>query len=122
MQGHNQETLREVTELCLTGIMLLIGIGQKRDGRVQCQIPLTKFVAFDPLPKRTQASLTDASGKSIMVAKGAPQSIVDLAQVPADVAQKVKEAVDQLASTGSRALGVARSADCGTTWSVLGMI
>ena len=83
---------------------------------------LTKFVAFDPVTKRTQASLTDASGKSIMVAKGAPQSIVDLAQVPADVAQKVKEAVDQLASTGSRALGVARSADGGTTWSFLGIL
>ncbi len=83
---------------------------------------LTRFVAFDPVTKRTQASLTDASGKSIMVAKGAPQSIVDLAQAPADVAQKVKEAVDQLASTGSRALGVARSEDGGTTWSFLGIL
>ncbi|MGB5011583.1 MAG: plasma-membrane proton-efflux P-type ATPase, partial [Candidatus Dechloromonas phosphoritropha] len=83
---------------------------------------LTKFVAFDPVTKRTQASLTDPSGRSIMVAKGAPQSIVDLAQAPADVAQKVKEAVDQLASTGSRALGVARSADGGTTWSFLGIL
>ncbi len=83
---------------------------------------LTRFVAFDPVTKRTQASLTDASGKSIMVAKGAPQSIVDLAMAPADVAQKVKEAVDQLASTGSRALGVARSADGGTSWTFLGIL
>ncbi|HRD93474.1 MAG TPA: plasma-membrane proton-efflux P-type ATPase [Accumulibacter sp.] len=83
---------------------------------------LTKFVAFDPVTKRTQATVTDASGKSFMVAKGAPQAIVDLAQAPAEIAQKVKDAVDRLASQGARALGVARSADGGASWSFLGIL
>jgi H+-transporting ATPase len=63
---------------------------------------LSKFVAFDPVTKRTQATVADASGKSFMVAKGAPQAIVDLAQASADVAQKVKEAVNKLAAQGAR--------------------
>jgi H+-transporting ATPase len=83
---------------------------------------MSKFVAFDPVTKRTQATVTDASGKSFMVAKGAPQAIVDLAQAPAEVAQKVKEAVDKLAAQGARALGVARSADGGASWSFLGIL
>src|SRR5262249_40870336 len=49
-----------------------------------------KFVPFDPVSKRTAATLTDAQGKSVGVSKGAPQVIVDLAKPAADVAQRVK--------------------------------
>ena len=83
---------------------------------------LSKFVPFDPVTKRTQATVTDASGRSFMVAKGAPQAIVDLARASADVAGKVNAAVDKLAAQGSRALGVARSADGGASWSFLGIL
>jgi H+-transporting ATPase len=54
-----------------------------------------------------------------VVAKGAPQAIVDLAKPSADTVDKVKQTVAALAAKGSRALGVARSNDGGTTWSVL---
>src|SRR5208337_4193879 len=40
---------------------------------------LTKFTPFDPVTKRTQAEVTESSGKTVVVAKGAPQAIVDLA-------------------------------------------
>jgi H+-transporting ATPase len=81
-----------------------------------------KFVPFDPVTKRTEATITDAQGKNIVVSKGAPQAIVDLAKPAADIAQRVKQVVSDLAAKGSRALGIAQSEDGGRTWSVLGVL
>jgi len=81
-----------------------------------------KFVPFDPVSKRTEATVTDPQGKTIIVSKGAPQAIVDLAKPSAGVTQLVKQAVDALAAKGSRALAVARSDDDGHTWSMLGIL
>src|SRR5215470_1929733 len=81
-----------------------------------------KFVPFDPVSKRTAATVIDAQGKSVVVSKGAPQVIVDLAKPPADVAQRVKTTVDNLAAKGSRALAVARSEDAGQSWALLGIL
>ena len=36
------------------------------------------FTPFDPVTKRTEATVKDAQGKELTVAKGAPQAIVDL--------------------------------------------
>ncbi len=83
---------------------------------------LVKFVPFDPVSKRTQATVTDPQGKNVVVTKGAPQVIVDLAKPTADIVQQVKKTVDELAAKGSRALGVARSEDGGHTWSLLGIL
>src|SRR5271170_2734369 len=83
---------------------------------------LVKFLPFDPVGKRTQATVTDSQGKSIVVTKGAPQVIVDLAKPTADIVQQVKKTVDELAAKGSRALGVARSEDAGHTWALLGIL
>jgi H+-transporting ATPase len=82
----------------------------------------TKFVPFDPVTKRTAATVTDAKGKTLVVAKGAPQAIVELADPGADVADKVKATVDALAAKGYRALGVARSEDDGASWLLLGIL
>jgi H+-transporting ATPase len=82
----------------------------------------TKFVPFDPVSKRTAATVTDSQGLSEVVTKGAPQVIVDLAKPPADDVQRAKKTVDELAAKGSRALGVARSQDAGRTWSLLGIL
>jgi len=81
-----------------------------------------KFVPFDPVSKRTEATVTDPQGKNLVVTKGAPQVIVDLAKPPAETTQRIKKAVDELAAKGSRALGVAQSEDGGRTWSVLGVL
>lgn len=82
----------------------------------------TAFTPFDPVTKRTQATVKDAQGAETTYAKGAPQAIVDLARPAADVAAKVKTTVDDLAARGSRALAVASSGDGGKTWSFLGIL
>ena len=40
---------------------------------------VTEFVPFDPVVKRTQATITDPSGARAVVSKGAPQAIAGLA-------------------------------------------
>ncbi|HZD50146.1 MAG TPA: plasma-membrane proton-efflux P-type ATPase [Silvibacterium sp.] len=82
----------------------------------------SKFVPFDPVSKRTAATVTDGGGKTVLVTKGAPQVIIDLAKPAADLAQKAKQTVDELAKKGLRALGVARSEDGGATWSLLAVL
>ncbi|MBV8271024.1 MAG: plasma-membrane proton-efflux P-type ATPase [Cupriavidus sp.] len=81
-----------------------------------------KYVPFDPVTKRTEATVTDSDGRNIVVTKGAPQVIVDLARPAPDIAQRVKQTVDELAAKGSRALGVARSDDGGANWRLLGIL
>jgi H+-transporting ATPase len=81
-----------------------------------------KFIPFDPVSKRTQSTIEGADGKILLVTKGAPQAIVDLAKPPADVDDKAKKIVAELAAKGSRALAVARSEDQGHTWSLLGIL
>lgn len=80
------------------------------------------FVPFDPVSKRTQATLEDSSGKEITLAKGAPQAIVDLTSPPEEISAKVTQTVADLGAKGYRALGVARSEDGGASWSLLGIL
>jgi H+-transporting ATPase len=83
---------------------------------------LVKYLPFDPVTKRTAATLTDAQGKELVVSKGAPQAIVDLVQPAPEIADKVKQTVAELAGKGYRALAVARSTDDGKTWTLLGIL
>ncbi len=80
------------------------------------------FVPFDPVTKRAQATIADPQGKTFLVAKGAPQVIVDLAKPAAEVCQRVAEAVEAAADKGFRTLGVARSEDGGASWTLLGIL
>jgi H+-transporting ATPase len=82
----------------------------------------TAFVPFDPVTKRTEATLTDPEGHARRVAKGAPAAIVDLARPDAATARRLHDAVTRLAQKGNRALAVARSEDGGATWQVLGLL
>jgi H+-transporting ATPase len=93
-----------------------------KDQRALKSCKPVNFVPFDPVSKRTEATVVDTSGNTITVTKGAPQAIVDLAKPAADVAQGVKLTVDELAAKGSRALAVARSEDGGRNWSLLGIL
>jgi len=81
------------------------------------------FVPFDPVHKRTEA-VVEASGDSggtFRVSKGAPQAILALAGDDGGVRDAVTAAVDDLASRGYRALGVART-DADGHWRVLGVL
>ena len=68
----------------------------------------TAFTPFDPVGKRTEAAVTDAVGAAFRVTKGAPQVVMGLCSLSAADAQKADAAVEELASKGSRTLGVAR--------------
>ena len=92
-----------------------------KDGGALATYKQTAFVPFDPVNKRTEATVTEAGGKIAHFAKGAPQVIAALAKLDAATLAKYQGTVADLASRGYRALGVARSDD-GTTWQLLGLI
>ncbi len=81
----------------------------------------TAFVPFDPVTKRVEATVIGPDGRTLHVAKGAPQAILELTGATGPIAEDVGTHVAELASHGFRALGVARSED-GTTWSYLGVL
>ncbi len=81
----------------------------------------TEFVPFDPVHKRTAATVKGRDGASFHVTKGAPQVILDLCHPQEDLANHVNERVDEFAAKGYRTLGVARSED-GDSWEFLGIL
>ncbi|MBN1914640.1 MAG: plasma-membrane proton-efflux P-type ATPase [Parachlamydiales bacterium] len=80
-----------------------------------------KFIPFDPIRKRADATIRDAQGKIFYVTKGAPQIILNLCKIESDLAKKMNNAIDTFAQKGHRTLGVARSTD-GKTWEFLGLL
>ena len=81
----------------------------------------TAFKPFDPVVKRTEATIESSHGDSFYVAKGAPQIILSLVANKTEVAHKVDEYVDAFAAKGHRALGVAK-ADKKGEWEYVGLI
>jgi H+-transporting ATPase len=79
------------------------------------------FMPFDPVHKRTEASVKDSAGRTYRVTKGAPQVILGLDPNAAGIQEKVNAAVDGFAGRGFRSLGVARSEEQGQ-WRFLGVI
>jgi len=80
-----------------------------------------RFVPFDPVAKRTEATVRDDTGRTFRVTKGAPQVILDLSRVEPDTRAQAERAIDEFASRGYRALGVART-DGEDRWSFLGIL
>jgi H+-transporting ATPase len=85
------------------------------------QAKQTDFVPFDPVNKRTVATIVDPSGKTRHYAKGAPQAISGMAKLDPDLLARYQGAVADLADKGYRALGVAQSDD-GKTWKIVGLV
>ena len=81
----------------------------------------TRFVPFDPVSKRTEASVRSPDGGTFKVSKGAPQVILGLVPNAADVQPQVDKAVQAFASRGYRSLGVARS-DAEGPWQFVGVL
>ncbi len=79
------------------------------------------YKPFDPVSKRTEASLRAADGKAFQTAKGAPQVILDLARVAGEDLAAANKTVDGLAAKGFRTLGVARR-DGEGAWVFLGFV
>ncbi len=81
----------------------------------------TAFTPFDPVGKRTEAAITDASGASFRVTKGAPQVVMGLCALSPEDAARADAAVEGLAAKGSRTLGVARKDGQGS-WAFCGIL
>jgi len=79
------------------------------------------FKPFDPVHKRTEATVTGPGGKQFKVTKGAPQVILALSSDAATVKSAVDKAVDDFAARGFRALGVARAEGDGE-WKFRGVL
>jgi len=80
-----------------------------------------EFKPFDPVIKRTEATISDAKGAGFRVTKGAPQIILSLTANKEDIGAEVEEDVNALAAKGYRALGVAKSDGQGA-WQFAGII
>jgi len=85
------------------------------------QYQMVHFQPFDPVHKRTEATITARDGSSFKVTKGAPQMILELSTNARQVKQAVDEAINGFAKRGFRSLGVARTDDQGQ-WQFLGVL
>ncbi len=79
------------------------------------------FTPFDPVHKRTEATIQGADGSTFKVTKGAPQVILAMAANAAAIKPAFDKAVDDFAKRGYRALGVAR-ADADGAWNLTGVV
>jgi H+-transporting ATPase len=82
---------------------------------------MLQFTPFDPVHKRTEATIKAADGTMFKVTKGAPQVILQLAANADAVGPAYEKAVNDFAARGFRALGVAR-ADGDGAWQLLGVL
>ncbi len=79
------------------------------------------FKPFDPVHKRTEATVKSSDGKEFKVTKGAPQVILALSINDGQVKVVVDKAVNEFAARGFRSLGVARADEDGQ-WQFLGVL
>jgi H+-transporting ATPase len=93
--------------------------GVKNGGQEGSQV--IHFQPFDPVHKRTEATVKGRDGRVFKVTKGAPQVILALDPDAAQVEPQVDKAIDEFAARGFRSLGVARADEEGR-WRFLGVI
>jgi H+-transporting ATPase len=79
------------------------------------------FLPFDPVHKRTEATVKGKDGKTFKVTKGAPQVILALSANVGSVKTAAEKAVNDFAARGFRSLGVARAEGDGS-WQFLGVL
>ncbi len=82
---------------------------------------IKKFTPFDPVHKRTEATVDNNSGTTFKVSKGAPQVILDLTNPSDQLRETVNDQIAEFASKGYRSLGVAKS-DGNKKWIFTGLI
>jgi len=92
-----------------------------KDDKVLKGYQVSHFMPFDPVHKRTEATVKGSDGKEFKVSKGAPQVILALATNKDQVKPAVDKAVNEFAGRGFRSLGVAR-ADQDDKWQFVGVL
>ena len=96
-------------------------IGGVKDDKALKSYQVLHFQPFDPVHKRTEATVKGADGKQFFVAKGAPQVILQMSANAGEVKPAVEKAVNEFAGRGFRSLGVAR-ADQENKWQFVGVL
>ena len=99
-------------------LAVLAGVKNKEELKA---FQVLHFQPFDPVHKRTEASIKTADGKEFKVSKGAPQVILELSANCAQVKAVVEKAVNDFAARGFRSLGVARC-EKDSPWQFLGVL
>jgi H+-transporting ATPase len=79
------------------------------------------FQPFDPVSKRTEATVHTSTGATYQVSKGAPQVILALVDNVEAIAAAVEQAIVEFAHRGFRSLGVAQTDPQGQ-WQFLGIL
>lgn len=84
-------------------------------------VRLEAFQPFDPVRKRTEATLVAPNGRRFRVSKGAPQVLLAMAANVEAVRDDVNRAVEGFAARGYRSLAVAE-AEGDQPWHLLGVL
>ena len=96
-------------------------IGGVKDEKALKSYQVLHFKPFDPVHKRTEATVKGTDGKQFFVTKGAPQVILEMAANAGEIKTAVEKAVNEFAGRGFRSLGVAR-ADQENNWQFVGVL
>jgi H+-transporting ATPase len=96
-------------------------LGGLKDDKALHGLKVTHFQPFDPVGKRTEATVKAPHGSSFKVTKGAPQVILELSSDATKVKADIERAVNDFATRGFRSLGVARAEGDGP-WRFLGVL
>jgi H+-transporting ATPase len=96
-------------------------IGGVKDDNALKSYQVLHFKPFDPVHKRTEATVKGPDGKQFFVSKGAPQIILAMSTNAGDVKSSVDKAVNEFAGRGFRSLGVARADEEGR-WQFAGVL
>lgn len=82
---------------------------------------IIQFKPFDPVVKRTEASVKSKDGEEFKTAKGAPQVMLSMVNNEKNLSAEIEKDVNLFAKKGYRALGVART-DYKGVWQYVGLI
>ncbi|WP_179317597.1 plasma-membrane proton-efflux P-type ATPase [Winogradskyella undariae] len=96
-------------------------LGGLKDQKILNDYDVIHFQPFDPVHKRTEATVKGKDGKDFKVTKGAPQVILELATNSEKLKVAVDKAVNNFAARGFRSLGVART-DGEGEWQFIGVL
>jgi H+-transporting ATPase len=96
-------------------------LGGLKDDQALKGFQVVHFQPFDPVHKRTEATVKGTDGKEFKVTKGAPQVILELSANAGEAKPAVEKAVNEFAARGFRSLAVARAEGEGG-WQFLGVL
>ena len=96
-------------------------LGGLKDQEALQSYQVVHFQPFDPVHKRTEATVKGQDGQTFKVTKGAPQVILELSANAGQVKPAVDKAVNEFAARGFRSLGVARANGDGQ-WQFVGVL